>query len=91
MPELSKDQIAQMVAERIHGPIRELFEAVERTEPDLNAERHAFEDALVWAVAEAVFEASNDGVTEHHHGRKFMSIFYDQEPPKPDNSREQLT
>jgi len=75
MLELKQDQIAEIVAQGIHEPMRMLFEAVERKETDLNSERQLFENALVSAVAKAIFEASQNGVTKHNPGlsREFMS------------------
>ena len=75
MLELKLAQIAEIVAQGIHEPMRELFEAVERKETDLNSERQLFENALVSAVAKAIFEASKYGVTKHNPGlsREFRS------------------
>ena len=60
MAELTKDQIALMITEHIHEPIKRLFDAI----GDPQYKRAAFENALAQGVAEAIFKTVQNGVSE---------------------------
>jgi len=71
MAKLSESEIAEVISEGIHEPMKSVFQAVEQGGLT-DEKRIELENALALSIAKAVFEAVGNGVTHSPKGRQFM-------------------
>ncbi len=71
MPKLSKDEIAAMISDGIGESMGHLSHVFEKGRPVTEQEWLAFDNALVWSEAGAIFEAVKNDVSDDGSGRKF--------------------